>query len=199
MKIPFFKQFSHPKGSLGKLAGFIMSKENQKLNKWAIGCLDIQRGDQVLEIGYGSGYSMQQMLNGDKNVFVDGADASEAMAQSAEKRLKPFIENDRARVMIGKAESLYLPENHYNKMLSVNNFTIWDDPERALGNLYASLKEGGRIVIMMQPREEQASPNMTRMMGEEIYHALTKAGFQRVSLSYRRIWPELAVGAVGFK
>lgn len=176
-----------------------MSKENQKLNKWAIGCLDIQAGDHVLEIGYGAGYSMLQMLKGNKNIYVDGADASEAMAQSAKKRLKHYIDNGKARVMIGKAESLYLPEDHYDKVLSVNNFTIWEEPDRALQNLYASLKKGGRIVIMMQPREEQASPNMTRMMGDEIFHALTKAGFQRVSLSYRRIWPELSVGAVGFK
>lgn len=199
MKIPFFQQFSHPEGKIGKLAGFIMSKENKKLNKWAIGCLDLQQGDRVLEIGHGPGYSIQTMLKGDVKVYVDGVDASNAMTESARRRLNTYIKNGSARVMTGKAESLILPSDHYHKILSVNNFTLWEDPVLALGNLYNSLKRGGRIVIMMQPREEEASPNLTKMMGNDLYRSLTEAGFTRVSLSYRRIWPELSVGAVGFK
>ncbi|TDL31496.1 class I SAM-dependent methyltransferase [Jeotgalibacillus sp. S-D1] len=199
MKMPFFQQFSHPEGKMGKLAGFIMSKENKKLNNWAIGCMDLQTGDRVLEIGHGTGYSIHKMLKGDTKVYVDGVDASIAMTESASRRLKHHIKNGRARLMTGKAESLILPLNHYQKILSVNNFTLWDDPVLALENLFNSLKQGGRIVIMMQPREEEASPNLTKMMGNNLYRSLNEAGFSHVTISYRRIWPELSVCAVGFK
>ncbi|MFB8733294.1 hypothetical protein ACEQPO_03140 [Bacillus sp. SL00103] len=40
------------------------------------------------------------------------------------------------------------------KVLSVNNFTIWDDPKTGLLNLYHTLKPGGKLVIVMQPREK---------------------------------------------
>ncbi|AJD90071.1 hypothetical protein JMA_07540 [Jeotgalibacillus malaysiensis] len=197
MTVPFFKQFSHPEGKAGKVAGFIMSKENRKLNRWASGCLDLHPGEHVLEIGFGPGVCLENLLK--KGVTVDGLDASAAMAQLAEKRLRKQLESGKVRIMQGKAEHINLPEKYYDKILSVNNFTIWEDPDRALEKLYSSLKEDGRIVITMQPREETASPNLTRMMGNDMYHRLENAGFEHVTLTYRNFWPEMAVTAVGFK
>ncbi|MBM7579529.1 class I SAM-dependent methyltransferase [Jeotgalibacillus terrae] len=197
MSVPFFKQFSHPEGKAGKVAGFIMSKENRKLNRWASGCLDLHPGEHVLEIGFGSGACIEKLLK--KGVTVDGLDASASMAESAEKRLTPMIESGRVRIMQGKAEHIHLPENYYDKILSVNNFPIWGEPDQALERLYSSLKSDGRIVITVQPREDNASPNLTRMVGNDLYHRLEKAGFAHITLTYRYFWPHMAVTAVGFK
>ncbi|WP_227396446.1 class I SAM-dependent methyltransferase [Jeotgalibacillus aurantiacus] len=197
MSVPFFKQFSRPKGAMGKVAGYIMSKENKKLNRWSAGCLDVQTGERILEIGYGPGACMKEIIK--KNVIIDGIDASAAMAEQAGKRMEQSIESGKARVMQGKVEHIHLPEEYYDKILSVNNFTIWEDPDQGLKKLYHALKENGRIVITMQPREDTASPNLTRMMGNDLYRRLEKAGFEHVTLSYRRFWPELAVAAVAFK
>ncbi|KIL52085.1 class I SAM-dependent methyltransferase [Jeotgalibacillus soli] len=199
MKVPFFHQFSRPKGILGRFAGAIMSLENRKLNVWTIGCLDLVANDRVLEIGYGPGFAMKRMLEGHKNLYVDGIDSSEVMFNQAANRIKPFIQSGRARVIQGKVEHLYLPLSHYDKILSVNNYTIWGNRKHALSCLYGALKEGGRIAITIQPREDTASPTMTKMMASDLYHSLEEAGFTRVSISYRRIFPELAVCAVGFK
>ncbi|MGO4076342.1 methyltransferase domain-containing protein, partial [Staphylococcus aureus] len=70
------------------------------------------------------------------------------------------------RLYVGKIEKTRLPGEQYDKVLSVNNFTIWDDPKTGLLNLYHTLKPGGTLVIVMQPREKVADANRTKEMGE---------------------------------
>ena len=59
--------------------------------------------------------------------------------------------------MSGKLKTR-LPADQYDKVLSVNNYTIWDDPKAGALNLYHTLKPGGTLVIVMQPREKERTP-----------------------------------------
>ncbi len=78
-------QFRQPKGFFGKLAGFIMSRQNREPIKWIISLLDIQPNDHVLEIGFGQGTGItlvsEQALSG----RVCGIDISETMVKKARK------------------------------------------------------------------------------------------------------------------
>lgn len=73
------KKFSRPKGMFGILAGYIMAAENKTLNQWTIDQLGLTRGDRILEVGFGPGYCMKQMLKREKSVHIHGIDVSEAI------------------------------------------------------------------------------------------------------------------------
>jgi hypothetical protein len=47
--------FAHPVGFLGVLAAWIMGRVSVEQNRWAVGHLDAQPTDHVLEIGFGQG------------------------------------------------------------------------------------------------------------------------------------------------
>lgn len=187
------KTFSRPKGWLGSIAGFIMANENKALNQWAIRHLELADGEHLLEIGYGPGYSIKHMLRHYDDLHIDGLDASSTMQEQAKTRIKKRLKDEQVRLYVGKIENSRLPAEQYDKVLSVNNYTIWDDPKTGLLNLYHTLKPGGKIVIVMQPREKGAGASRTTEMGEEILHHLQFAGFGQFSIEYEEIRPTLAV------
>ncbi|WP_367912793.1 class I SAM-dependent methyltransferase [Bacillus pumilus] len=187
------KTFSKPKGWLGSIAGFIMAKENKALNQWAIQHLDLTDGENILEIGYGPGYSIKHMLKHYEDLHIDGLDASSTMQEQAQSRVSKRSKDKQVRLYVGKIEKTRLPGEQYDKVLSVNNFTIWDDPKAGLLNLYHTLKPGGKIVIVMQPREKGADASRTKEMGENILNDLQFAGFNHFSVEYEEIRPTLAV------
>lgn len=187
------KTFSRPKGWLGSIAGFIMANENKSLNQWAIRHLDLTDGENILEIGYGPGYSIKHMLKHYQNLHIDGLDASSTMQEQAQSRVSKRAKNKQVRLYVGKIEKTRLPGEQYDKVLSVNNFTIWDDPKTGLLNLYHTLKPGGTLVIVMQPREKGADANRTKEIGENILNDMQFAGFDQFSIEYEDIRPTLAV------
>ncbi|MEH7201377.1 class I SAM-dependent methyltransferase [Bacillus safensis] len=187
------KTFSRPKGWLGSIAGLIMANENKALNQWAIRHLNLTDGENILEIGYGPGYSIKHMLKYYQDLHIDGLDASSTMQEQAQSRVSKRAKDKQVRLYVGKIEKTRLPGEQYDKVLSVNNFTIWDDPKTGLLNLYHTLKPGGTLVIVMQPREKGADANRTKEMGETILNDMQFAGFDQFSIEYEDIRPTLAV------
>ncbi|MFE5473116.1 class I SAM-dependent methyltransferase [Bacillus safensis] len=187
------KTFSRPKGWLGSIAGLIMANENKALNQWAIRHLDLTDDENILEIGYGPGYSIKHMLKHYQDLHIDGLDASSTMQEQAQSRVSKRAKDKQVRLYVGKIEKTRLPGEQYDKVLSVNNFTIWDDPKTGLLNLYHTLKPGGTLVIVMQPREKGADAKRTKEMGENILNDIQFAGFDQFSIEYEEIRPTLAV------
>ncbi|PGT82615.1 class I SAM-dependent methyltransferase [Bacillus sp. AFS040349] len=189
----FKKQFSVPKGILGRVAGTIMAIENKKLNKWTLSQLHIDNSDCILEVGYGSGKCIEYMLKANKLIKIDGLDVSKTMKAQAEQRLEDYVKNEQVTLMVGDIENTELEEGKYDKVVTVNNYTIWSHPERGLQRLHQAMKAGGKIAITMQPREENASSIKTRMFANQIYKDLSYCGFTEIKISFKRIHPELAV------
>ena len=99
------KTFSRPKGWLGSIAGFIMANENKALNQWAIQHLDLSDGENILEIGYGPGYSIKHMLKHFDDLHIDGLDASSTMKEQAHSRIKKRSKEKQVRLYVGKIEN----------------------------------------------------------------------------------------------
>ncbi|MDQ0247448.1 cyclopropane fatty-acyl-phospholipid synthase-like methyltransferase [Bacillus fengqiuensis] len=195
----FKKSFSKPEGIYGTIAGKIMAWENKEINEWTLAHLNIQSGDHVLEVGFGPGYSIEHMMENYLSLKVDGVDVSETMKNQAEKRLEKQIRDGNVRLLLGDIEKIHLPTGIYDKVLSVNNYTIWNEPRKGLQNLYDAMKPGGKIAITMQPREDDASANKTRMFGKQIHDDLQAFGFKHIDLHFKDVYPELTVCVTGFK
>ncbi|MCY9062961.1 class I SAM-dependent methyltransferase [Bacillus inaquosorum] len=183
------KKFSKPKGVFGMIAGYIMTAENRKLNQWTIDQLGITRGDSILEVGFGPGYCMQQVLKREKDVDLHGIDVSEVMLKLAARRVK----SKPVRLIQGSVETFPLTDSFYNKVISVNNYTIWNDQTKGMKQIYRALKPGGKAAITMQPREADASPKKTKSFGKQMIADFKAAGFEDIELQFKNIKPELSV------
>lgn len=186
------KQFEKPKGILGKLAGTIMYFENRKINKWSIRKLQVNKYDEILEIGFGPGYGIKTLMSNYRGIEVDGIDLSAKMKDEATKRNKEWIDTGKVQLTIGDVAD-FRPDHRYNKMISVNNYPLWDQPLTSLRHLFQLLKQGGRIVLTVQPREEGSTADTAKQLGERMSKDLLNAGFKNPEVSYLDVRPVLTV------
>ena len=66
-----------------------MARMNYDIAIWAIGLLDVQSSESVLEIGFGPGIAIERLADCAFGSKVSGIDSSAEMVEQAANRLRP--------------------------------------------------------------------------------------------------------------
>ena len=158
-----FGQFLRPHGFGGRAAGWVMAKRgsNRERNIWAVGLLDVQPHDRVLEIGFGPGIAIQEFARQATSGLVVGVDHSEVMVRQAQKRNAAAVRAGRVDLRLGSAEALPGFDAPFDKILAVNSLLFWDDPVARLKELHDRLRPGGQIAIVYR-RAGRTRPTRSR-------------------------------------
>ena len=177
-------QFGRPTGLWGGLAGCVMAhrSSNRRRNAWAVSLLEVERGDRVLEIGFGPGIAIRELSRIAVDGRVCGIDHSDVMVRQAARRNAHDVRRGRVDLRLGSAERLPAFEAPFDKVLAVNAMPFWDRPAERLAELRRVLRAGGRIAIAYQPRGPGATDEAAATMGQEIATALRDGGFRDVRL-----------------
>lgn len=166
--------------------------ENRKINRWSIQKLQVHKNDRILEIGFGPGYGIKTLMSNYRGIEVDGIDISNKMKNEATKRNKEWIEQGKVHLTAEDVAD-FQPEHNYNKIISVNNYPLWDQPLTSLSHLLRLLKSGGRIVLTVQPREEGSTAQTAKQLGARMRNDLLNTGFKNPEVSYLKVRPVLTV------
>ena len=83
------RQFGHPRGPVGALAGFVMATRlsNRARNAWAVSLLDAVESTHVLEIGCGPGLALETLSRAAPQAHLVGVDHSVLMVAHARRRV----------------------------------------------------------------------------------------------------------------
>src|SRR6266545_1708473 len=108
------KQFSQPRGFVGKFIGNRMAKGNVYDAKWTVSLLNIQPHNRILEIGFGPGVSTQMASEKASRGFVAGIDHSKTMVQAASKRNEAAIRSGLMELKHGDVSSLPYPDGSFD-------------------------------------------------------------------------------------
>jgi len=100
---------------------------NDEMRDEALELLDIQPDDQVLDVGCGTGFATQGLLQYTENVH--GLDQSIHQMQKA---FKKFGKNDQVRFYRGDAERLPFKDNSFDVIWSSGSIEYWPSPVDAL-------------------------------------------------------------------
>jgi len=196
-----FGQFLRPHGFGGRAAGWVMAKRgsNRERNVWAVGLLDVQPPDRVLEIGFGPGIAIQAFARRATSGLVVGIDHSEVMLQQARKRNAAAVSAGRVDLRLGSAESLPAFDAPFDKVLAVNSLFFWDDPVARLKELHDLLRPGGRIAIAYQPRGPGSTDEVAARTGRQLAAHFTEVGFTDVRVETLALKPTAVVCVLGVK
>lgn len=137
--------FAHPSGWLGRLAGRIMLWTNKQDD--VVGVLDVQPGDNVLEIGHGAGGLIRLIAERTDAASIRGVDPSPEMRDQARRHNRKAVRAGRIQFDLGTADHTGLPDASVDRVVSVNNVAIWPDLEAAVGELHRVVRPGGTVVI----------------------------------------------------
>jgi ubiquinone/menaquinone biosynthesis C-methylase UbiE len=189
-------QFGRPTGLWGIAAGLLMAHRpsNRRRNAWAVSLLDVQRGDRMLELGFGPGLAIRELSRIAAEGYVYGIDHSELMVRWARRRNADGLRRGVVDLRLGSVDELPAFDAPFDKILAINAMLFWSgsDPGVRLAELRRLLRPGGLIAVAHQPRGPGATDEMSAARGREIAAALIRAGFSEVRLETMRLKPAVA-------
>ena len=199
MRNAFVRQFSRPSGLFGRLAGLIMATRpsNLERNMRTLALVDIQPDDRVLEIGFGPGIAIERAAELARRGKVIGVDQSELMLRQASRRNATAIVASRVDLRLGTAEKLPEFSERFDKVIAVNAYMFWKDPEAVLIGLRNRMKSGGIIALTFQSRNRGATNEDTERAAEDIATSLKRVGFECVHIETFEMKPVNAACVLG--
>ena len=186
-----FSQFSHPRGLLGEVVGWIMFRNNQERIAWAVSLLDIHPAARILEIGFGPGNAVQTMAALTPKGLVAGIDISDVMHRQASRRNAEAIRAGRVELRQASVASLPYLDATFDTVFSSNNFQFWPDPAKNLQEVRRVLNPNGTLAIVLQPRWAKTDDEV-RAIARQTADQLSAAGFRPVRVEYKAMKPMMA-------
>jgi len=148
-------QLARPSGLFGRwVTSRWLDRDNLMMNQVTLERLDIQPNDKILEVGFGSGYLLEQILSTKPCSHVAGVDLSIEMVRLVRRRLQMYISSGKVDIHEGSIEALSYDDSEFTKLCSVNTLYFWRDPIVALSECRRVLKENGLLVLCFNSKEE---------------------------------------------
>jgi SAM-dependent methyltransferase len=141
---PTRSPFALPSGLAGRLTGRLMLWMNRQQD--VVDLLDVQAGEQVLEVGCGPG-GLVRLLQRTPARRICGVDPSPVMRDLASRPHRAQIAAGRIDLRLGTADRTGFPDATFDCVVSVNNVALWPDLEAGLRELHRVTRPGGRVVL----------------------------------------------------
>lgn len=156
-------QFRKPSGWFGTLLfGRFMNRINRKITDATIALLEINPGQDVLEIGFGGGASLGRLVLVVRGGKVSAIDFSPEMVSRAERHYRRCIEQGHIQVQLGDVSHLPFPDGAFDRVLTVNTIYFWPDSLQGLREIYRVLKSDGRAAISIRSAEKMGQYGVTK-------------------------------------
>jgi ubiquinone/menaquinone biosynthesis C-methylase UbiE len=139
------------------------------------------QGPRVLEVSFGTGYLMSLYA---ARFETTGLDYNPRMIAATQKRLNQH--GLQAKLVRGDAHAMPFPDDSFDTLINTDAFTLYNDPQKAMGEFHRVLRPGGRLVLLEYnyPKDRNwlgmrlmALPRALTMPMRDFDALLTGAGF----------------------
>ena len=184
-------QLRQPSGLFGRIVmGDLLNKGNEKINHLAVELLDIQPTDQVLDIGFGGGITIKDMVKLIDTGKIYGVDFSNPMVEQPKKKFKRSIESGKVSIEFADVRQLPFDDNTFDKICTVNTIYFWEDPLASLREIKRVMKSSGRLVIGIRSADKMKDLAFTKHNfrlydPEAVKDLLVGSGFSGMSIEHR--------------
>jgi ubiquinone/menaquinone biosynthesis C-methylase UbiE len=180
-----------------------MALETAAANEAALGFLDLQPDDRVLEVGFGHGATIARAAAAVSRGFVAGVDPSADMCRMAARRNRSSVAAGRVELRRASVEALPYPDGSFDKALSVHTLYFWPNLGEATAEIRRVMRSPGRLVLAWRhdPEVIRRFPTSVYRFHDEatVVEALKRAGLGPVAVVHREHGPailRLAVASV---
>ena len=164
-----------------------MNDGNRLLNRRTLDALNVQRHDQVLEIGMGNGLFVKDLFRREPSLRYTGCDYSTAMIEVASRQNQPLVEQGGVRFILADANLLPFADQAFDQVFTINTIYFWDYPDQVLSEIHRVLKPRGKITIALRPKGSmQHYPfvqfGFAMFTPDEVARLLESNGFEVINL-----------------
>lgn len=149
----WFPFFGVPSGRLGSVGAWVLPRLGRRLYPMMAKELDLQPGDELLDIGCGSAGLLAEHASHVRHVA--GLDASEIQVRMARERLAERIAAGTAEIVLGDAMALPWEDGRFSIVSSLNCLKFVPDPARALREMHRVLRPDGRLVLTIDKQDDK--------------------------------------------
>lgn len=176
-----------PGRRVGIAVGEQLNKTNASAYKAAYQNLGPEPGDYILEVGFGNGHLVPEVLALAAETKYSGIDISEEMVREATRFNAEAVADGRVRVQVASSAAMPLENASLDRALALNTIYFWEAPEKDLAEIRRVLRPGGRLVL------GAVHPNSTKGVeafrhgfrfydAEQLRAMLTEAAFASVEI-----------------
>ena len=179
------RQLGNPVGPLGIAIGDYMNAMNGAINAASFRQLSPRPGDRVLEIGFGNGKLLSDLMCLAPDITYDGIDISELMVSEATAFNQALVTAGLATFHHASSIAIPFADKMFDRAIAVDTICYWSEPIYDLTEIRRVLKSRGVLVLAaMSPAGAAhliASGELFRTYDEaQLRSLLIQAGFSRV-------------------
>ena len=182
------RHLGNPEGEFGLAIAAVLNDVNRQEYDAVISLLASKPSNRVLEIGFGNGHLVGELVRQAKDVSYAGIDISPTMVDEANQFNAALVSAGRARFLLSSADEIPFDDEQFDSVFAIGVKHFWVDPERPLAEIRRVLKPGGvSIMSSIHPRWAAVLPFARREFGFHVrdndeWAALHRAaGFSHVA------------------
>ena len=141
------RQLRNPEGDVGLAVAAWLNETNRQANGRILAALGIEPESQVLEIGFGNGRAVPDVLALAKDGRYAGIDISPTMVEEAQRFNAEFVALGRAQFHCAGAERMPFADAIFDRAFSNGVAHFWPEPVIALKELRRVLKPDGFAIL----------------------------------------------------
>ncbi|MFB6079837.1 MAG: methyltransferase domain-containing protein [Haloferacaceae archaeon] len=116
---------------------------NERMRAEALGLLDVEAGDRVLDVGCGTGFATEGLLQ-----LTDDVHALDQSVHQMERAFEKFGRRDRVRFYRGDAERLPFAADAFDVVWSSGSIEYWPRPVETLAEFRRVARPGGQVLVV---------------------------------------------------
>lgn len=181
------KQSQKPSGLIGRVITKIWSFYFKKLSLWAIKQTTISDNYRILEIGYGGGSTIKNLLALNKNLEIHGIDISKESYRTAQRVHSNSIRKGSVQLKIGNVENMPYQNNYFDRIFAIQTHIFWKDIKKSFQEVYRVMSSNSTLIIASE--KEKIHYHMTDYRtSHEFSQLLTSIGFSKIEEKQNRNW-----------
>lgn len=181
------KQSQKLSGLIGRVITKIWSFYFKKLSLWAIKQTTISDNYRILEIGYGGGSTIKNLLALNKNLEIHGIDISKESYRTAQRVHSDSIRKGSVQLKIGNVENMPYQNNYFDRIFAIQTHIFWKDIKKSFQEVYRVLSSNSTLIIASE--KEKIHYHMTDYRtSHEFSQLLTSIGFSKIEEKQNRNW-----------
>ena len=181
------KQSQKPSGLVGRVITKIWSFYFKKLSFWAIKQTTISDNYRILEIGYGGGSTIKNLLALNKNLEIHSIDISKESYRTAQRVHSDSIRKGSVQLKIGNVENMPYQNNYFDRIFAIQTHIFWKDIKKSFQEVYRVMSSNSTLIIASE--KEKIHYHMTDYRtSHEFSQLLTSIGFSKIEEKQNRNW-----------
>jgi len=155
-------QLRTPSGDFANKIADAMDEANERLFDLTFQSMDVQDGQEILEIGFGSGKFVPRLLAAAGNLSLKGLELSEEMVELAKVNNPDAVASGAFEPVAGSSDNMPFQDDSFDKVYCNMVIFFWDDPAVHLSEVRRVLKPGGTFYSGFRPKSSMEQMPFTQ-------------------------------------